>query len=107
MKLYNHNEFNEYCVEYYVEMINASEVIDDVTVTINLDKEEQLNMHNVMKAIWINVNRDGYYDEIRVTSFHYFKEIHRMSRITWKYKRFKKDGYTYSDMKLIYNGYDN
>lgn len=107
MKLFNHNEVNEFCVEYLVEMINAGEVIDDTTVTINLDNEEQLDMHKVMKAIWNNVNKDNYYDEIRVTSFHYFKEVHRMYRTTWKYSRFKKDGYTYNAMTLIYSGYDD
>jgi hypothetical protein len=48
MKLFNHNEINGFCIEYYVEMINADEVIDDTTITINLDNEEQLDLHEVL-----------------------------------------------------------
>jgi hypothetical protein len=107
MKLYNHNEFNEFCIEYHVEMVNVDEVIDDTTITVNLDNEEQLDLHDVLKAIWNNVNKDNYYDEIRVTSFHYFKDIHRMYRTTWKYSRLKKDGYTYENMELVSSGYDD
>jgi len=107
MKLFNHNEINEFCIEYYVEMINANEVIDDTTITINLDNEEQLDLHEVLKSIWKNINSNNYYDEIKVTSFHYFKDIHRMYRTTWRYNCFKKCGYIYETMQLISSGYDD
>lgn len=107
MKLFNHNETNEFCIEYYVEMISNSEVINDTTITINLDNDDLLDLHEVLESIWNNVNSDGYYDEIMVTSYHYFKEIHQMYKTTWTYSRFQRGAFARENMKLIRSGYDN
>lgn len=107
MKLFNHNEFDGFCIEYHVDMIRDCEIIDDTTITINLEDAEMLDVHEVLEAIWNDVNSNNDYDEIIVTSYHYFRELHQMYKTAWSYKRFKRGAFTREDMKLIKSGYDN